>query len=124
ARSDHRAERGAGGKGRRGAPARCRVCGAPLVDAVDRKLGRCGSCPSSMDDALFEKLRAWRLERSQEQKVPAYVVFTDATLIAIAESTPVNETQLSAIPGVGRTKLDRYGAEVLQLCREVAGESP
>ncbi|TDD69108.1 ATP-dependent DNA helicase UvrD2 [Jiangella aurantiaca] len=125
ARSDHRAERGPGGKGRRsGAPARCRVCGAPLVDAVDRKLGRCGSCPSSMDDALFETLRAWRLERSQEQKVPAYVVFTDATLIAIAETTPVNETQLSAIPGVGRTKLDRYGAEVLELCREVAEKSP
>ncbi|WP_116951232.1 ATP-dependent DNA helicase UvrD2 [Jiangella endophytica] len=123
ARSDQRPERGAGGKGRRsGAPARCRVCGAPLVDAVDRKLGRCGSCPSSMDDALFEKLRAWRLERSQEQKVPAYVVFTDATLIAIAESTPVNETQLAAIPGVGRTKLERYGDDVLELCREVVEE--
>lgn len=123
ARSDHRPERGAGGRGRKsGAPARCRVCGAPLVDAVDRKLGRCGSCPSSMDDALFERLRAWRLERSQEQKVPAYVVFTDATLVAIAESTPVNETQLSAIPGVGRTKLERYGADVLELCREVVEE--
>ncbi|PZF80788.1 ATP-dependent DNA helicase UvrD2 [Jiangella anatolica] len=123
ARSDHRPDRGSGGKGRRsGAPARCRVCGAPLVDAVDRKLGRCGSCPSSMDEALFERLRAWRLERSQEQKVPAYVVFTDATLIAIAESTPVSETQLAAIPGVGRTKLERYGADVLELCREVAEE--
>ncbi len=64
-------------------PQRCRVCGAPLSAAADRKIGRCADCPSSVDEALFDRLRAWRLERAQEQKVPAYVVFTDATLTAI-----------------------------------------
>ena len=87
---------------------RCRVCGAALPTAADRKLGRCADCPSSIDEALFERLRAWRLERAQEQKVPAYVVFTDATLIAIAETRPDDEHALAAVPGVGRTKLDRY----------------
>ncbi|WP_035812207.1 ATP-dependent DNA helicase UvrD2 [Jiangella gansuensis] len=125
ARADRRGERGAqaGGRGRRtSAPARCRVCGATLVEAVDRKLGRCGSCPSSMDEALFERLRTWRLERAQEQKVPAYVVFTDATLTAIAEARPGDTTALAAIPGVGSTKLERYGEDVLDLCRDVEGE--
>ncbi|TDE08787.1 ATP-dependent DNA helicase UvrD2 [Jiangella asiatica] len=123
ARSDHRERSAAAGKGRRsGAPARCRVCGSPLVEAVDRKLGRCGSCPSSMDEALFDRLRAWRLEQAQEQKVPAYVVFTDATLTAIAEARPADTTALSAIPGVGRTKLERYGDDVLDLCRDVGDE--
>jgi DNA helicase II / ATP-dependent DNA helicase PcrA len=97
---------------------RCRVCGALLSGAVDRKIGRCGDCPSSMDEGLFQRLRAWRLERAQEQNVPAYVVFTDATLTAIAESRPDDENGLAAIPGVGRAKLDRYGTDVLELCRE------
>jgi DNA helicase-2/ATP-dependent DNA helicase PcrA len=98
--------------------ARCRVCGAALSSPADRKIGRCADCPSSVDEALFERLRAWRLERAQEQKVPAFVVFTDATLTAIAESSPGDESALAAIPGVGRTKLDRYGGDVLHLCRD------
>jgi DNA helicase-2/ATP-dependent DNA helicase PcrA len=48
--------------------------------------------------------------------VPAYVVFTDATLQLIAEHKPATEGALLAIAGVGRTKLERYGAEVLELC--------
>ncbi|AYY11956.1 ATP-dependent DNA helicase UvrD2 [Actinobacteria bacterium YIM 96077] len=101
-------------------PARCRGCAAPLVDAAARKLGRCGDCPSTLDEALYERLREWRLERSREQKVPAYVVFTDATLMVIAETKPTEERALAELPGVGRAKLDRYGAEVLALCREHA----
>lgn len=96
--------------------ARCRVCGAPLAEAADRKLGRCSSCPSSMDEALFDRLREWRLEQASDQKVPAYVVFTDATLMAIAETQPGNAAELSAVPGVGQTKLDRYGDDVLAIC--------
>jgi ATP-dependent DNA helicase UvrD/PcrA len=89
-----------------------------LSTPADRKVGRCGDCPSSVDEDLFQRLRAWRLERAQEQQVPAYVVFTDATLTAIAESKPRDAKALSAIPGVGRTKLDRYGSDVLDLCRD------
>ncbi|MBD0293043.1 MAG: UvrD-helicase domain-containing protein [Jiangellaceae bacterium] len=96
---------------------RCRVCGAPLSSAAERKLRRCAGCPSSVDKALFDRLRTWRLVRAQEQKVPAYVVFTDATLTAIAEARPADENALAALPGVGRTKLERYGADVLELCR-------
>jgi DNA helicase-2/ATP-dependent DNA helicase PcrA len=98
---------------------RCRVCGTPLSAAADRKIGRCRGCPSSVDEILFERLRTWRLERAQEQQVPAYVVFTDATLTAIAECKPEDAQALAAIPGVGRTKLERYGADVLDLCREL-----
>ena len=101
-------------------PARCRICRAPLVTAAERKVGRCASCPSSMDDELFEDLRAWRLRCAQEQKVPAFVVFTDATLVAIAESLPADLASLAAVPGVGRAKLDRYGSDVLELCSRAA----
>ena len=62
---------------------------------------------------LFERLRAWRSQVAQTASVPAYVVFTDATLQAIAETRPANLMELSSLPGIGARKLDLYGAEVL-----------
>ena len=73
---------------------------------VARKLGRCEDCPSAYDEALFERLREWRAEQARAASVPAYVVFTDATLTALAEVRPTTERELLAISGVGRTKLD------------------
>ncbi|WP_369135550.1 ATP-dependent DNA helicase UvrD2 [Modestobacter sp. I12A-02662] len=63
---------------------------------------------------LFERLRAWRSATAQEASVPAYVVFTDATLQAIAETRPRSLRELSALPGVGARKLELYGAGVLE----------
>ncbi|QVQ54018.1 ATP-dependent DNA helicase UvrD2 [Spiractinospora alimapuensis] len=99
----------------------CRVCGARLIAAAERKLGRCTDCPSSYDEALLERLKAWRRDVAEEQKVPAYVVFTDATLQAVAEQVPTDARGLARISGVGSVKLERYGEAVLALC---AGESP
>jgi DNA helicase-2/ATP-dependent DNA helicase PcrA len=93
------------------------VCGRPLTAAIERKLGRCESCPADFDEELLTRMKDWRVTTSKEQKVPAYVVFTDATLQAIAEREPHSESELAAIPGVGPTKLKRYGPAVLALCR-------
>ncbi|MGZ4609346.1 MAG: ATP-dependent DNA helicase UvrD2 [Actinomycetes bacterium] len=106
---------------RRKGPATCRVCGKPLDGAAARKLGRCEDCPSSYDESLFEQLREWRAEQARVASVPAYVVFTDLTLIALAEARPTTETQLLAISGVGRTKLERYGDDVLRICAQPPG---
>jgi DNA helicase II / ATP-dependent DNA helicase PcrA len=66
---------------------------------------------------LFERLRAWRSSAAQTASVPAYVVFTDATLQAIAETRPANLHELSALPGIGARKLDLYGEDVLATVR-------
>ena len=97
------------------APVTCRVCGSVLNAAVDKKLGRCASCPSDRDDALYEQLREWRAERARGLGQPAYCVFTDATLAAIAERLPSDVSALVAIPGIGQSKLDKFGDEVLAL---------
>lgn len=55
------------------------------------------------------------MRTSQEMKVPAYVVFTDNTLIAIAEALPADNAALVAIPGIGARKLEQYGPDVLAL---------
>jgi DNA helicase II / ATP-dependent DNA helicase PcrA len=79
---------------------------------------RKGKADAEPEDPLFARLRSWRLETAREQDVPAYVVFSDATLLAIAERRPANSAELAGVPGVGAVKLDRYGAAVLQLCAE------
>ncbi|GAB3703852.1 ATP-dependent DNA helicase UvrD2 [Mariniluteicoccus flavus] len=98
--------------------ATCRVCDRHLDTATDRKLGRHEGCPSTYDEALLERLKDWRRETSDEAKVPAYVVFTDATLIAVAEALPTDERTLLAISGIGRAKVDRYGEDVLRIVAE------
>lgn len=96
---------------------RCRVCGKGLISTMSTKLGRCESCPSSLDDAVFDALRNWRSAKAKQQSVPAYIVFTDATLTAIAEQSPASEAALTSIPGIGAAKLERYGADVLAIVR-------
>lgn len=115
-------ERGAGRRKRRG-PVLCRVCGKTLTDAGEMKLMRCEDCPSDMDEALYERLREWRSEQAKELGQPAYCVFTDKTLMAIAEAVPGSEGELAQISGVGGRKLERFGADVLVICagQEVGG---
>jgi DNA helicase-2/ATP-dependent DNA helicase PcrA len=76
--------------------------------------------PSGSADPLLARLRDWRLSVAREQSVPAYVIFQDATLELIAERRPGSPRELAAVPGVGRVKLDRYGAAVLALCSQPA----
>ncbi len=106
--------RRAGGKaGKPVLPAHCRSCGTELTSAAQRKTGRCADCPPTYSEATFERLREWRLAVARESSVPAYVVFTDATLTAIAEREPTSEGQLAQISGVGARKLGLYGEQVL-----------
>jgi DNA helicase-2/ATP-dependent DNA helicase PcrA len=92
------------------------VCGKTLTEAGEMKLMRCEDCPSDMDEALYERLRDWRAEQAEQLGQPAYCVFTDKTLMAIAEAVPADGNELTRIPGVGRRKLDRFGADVLAIC--------
>ncbi|CAN5530483.1 ATP-dependent DNA helicase UvrD2 [soil metagenome] len=95
----------------------CRTCGADLATVTERKIGRCSACPSTYDEALFESLRQWRSETAKAASVPAFVVFTDATLTAIAEQTPADQAGLAEIVGIGQRKLDLYGHDVLGILR-------
>ena len=99
--------------------ANCRECGRPLGTTAERKVGRCEDCPASYDEELFERLRAWRVQRAGAESVPAYVVFTDLTLQAIAEVKPVDAAALLRVNGIGAAKLEKYADDVLAL---VAGE--
>jgi DNA helicase-2/ATP-dependent DNA helicase PcrA len=101
----------------RGAPARCRVCNEQLKTPAAVMLRRCETCAGDIDEDLLGQLKDWRSRRCKELKVPAYVVFSDNTLIAIAETLPTDDAALVAIPGIGARKLEQFGSEVLELIR-------
>ncbi len=65
------------------------------------------------DEGLFDRLRAWRLERARVDEVPAYVVLHDATLRELATAKPASERDLATVKGFGPAKLERYGEDVL-----------
>lgn len=93
----------------------CRSCGKSLHDGTERKLGRHTDCPSTYDEDTLEVLREWRRQEASSQSLPAYCIFTDATLIAVAEARPKDEQDLLRIHGLGRTKADKYGEAVLAI---------
>lgn len=97
------------------APRTCRTCGTILQGAAERKVGRCSECPPTYDERVFEALRQWRKDTAAAGSVPAYVVFTDATLTAIAEDMPADQAALQQISGVGERKLQMYGDAVLKV---------
>ncbi|MTD59423.1 ATP-dependent DNA helicase UvrD2 [Amycolatopsis pithecellobii] len=110
----HPAARAPRGQPSRGAAKpRCRICGGPVLDTMEIKLGRCRRCPSNVDEELLDRLKEWRGTRAKELKVPPFVVFTDATLIAIAEQQPADRGGLVAISGIGPNKASRFGDDVL-----------
>lgn len=96
----------------------CKTCRSPLSTPAERNRGYCGQCPVPYDPALLEALKAWRKERASEESVPAYVVFSDATLEAVAETKPVSAAGLLEVNGIGRTKLDKYADELLAVLAE------
>jgi ATP-dependent DNA helicase RecQ len=80
--------------------------------------GRKGANASGLEpeaQAIWEALRAWRLEEARRQELPPYVIFHDATLIEVARRRPVSLTSLATIPGVGASKLDRYGSAIIEI---------
>jgi DNA helicase-2/ATP-dependent DNA helicase PcrA len=84
----------------------------PAVAAVPRERKR-SARPEAEDAELFGRLRTWRKAQAEAQRVPPYVVFSDATLVAIADARPENRAGLAKISGVGPTKLTRYADPVL-----------
>ncbi|WP_071674518.1 DNA helicase RecQ [Nioella nitratireducens] len=76
---------------------------------------------SEEDAPLLSALKAKRRALAEEAGVPAYVIFTDKTLIEMAETRPETLDQMARISGVGATKLERYGATFLQV---ITGEAP
>jgi superfamily II DNA helicase RecQ len=71
--------------------------------------------PPARPDQLAESLRAWRLEEARRRGVPAFRIFPDRVLTAIAEERPQTTSELLALPGVGLQLVEKYGATIFRL---------
>ena len=95
--------------------------GAVLTVPFGEKVGKAGVYGrltpggESVDPALMDKLKSWRLGQARAQGVPAYVVFNDRTLEALVALRPSTEQTLLQVPGIGAAKLEAYGDELLDL---------
>ncbi|MEQ1439869.1 DNA helicase RecQ [Fontimonas sp. SYSU GA230001] len=98
---------------------RVEVAAPPPRRAAGRKPRHGTAAPASLpaDDALFEALRALRKQLAVQAGVPPYVIFTDASLRAMAEDRPQDLDAFARIPGVGDRKLAQYGARFTALIR-------
>jgi len=85
-----------------------------IRQAKKRKRARSAIGLAAADEAMFETLRALRKRLAEDQGVPPYVIFGDATLVEMSQRKPANETELLDITGVGQVKLERYGAAFLE----------
>jgi DNA helicase-2/ATP-dependent DNA helicase PcrA len=98
----------------------------PVVTPLPKTKGKKGSTPlrdlAPEEARLDEALRAWRLARSQADDVPAYVVASNATIQAIAIKRPTTLKELLSVDGIGPTKLDLYGDEILALLDSLPDE--
>jgi len=97
-----------------------RVRPRAVAAAVNRTSG---NGARALDSPLAERLRAWRRERASQDGVPPYVVFNDRTLAALVERRPSSRGELLAVEGIGPSKLDRYGEDLLRLLGAVTRPS-
>jgi DNA helicase-2/ATP-dependent DNA helicase PcrA len=109
------ASRAAGGRRSRKPSRFLDALRAPGEAAVAPAKAAPGRARGLSDDPLVQALGEWRLQRSRDDGVPAYVVFDNKTLEAIAERRPADRGGLAAVPGVGPKKLEQYADEVLEI---------
>jgi ATP-dependent DNA helicase RecQ len=93
---------------------------SPALPGSPKPPSRGSPSASATADPVFEALRAWRREVAQAQSVSAFVVAHDRTLAAIAARRPTSIEELYEIPGLGRSRADRYGPEILRVVAAAA----
>jgi DNA helicase-2/ATP-dependent DNA helicase PcrA len=88
-----------------------------LVTGPESARGRCRNCPATYDEELLDRLKLWRKAEASRRGVPAYVVFSDATLENVATELPLTEQALLAVPGIGARKLEDFGDSLIALVK-------
>jgi DNA helicase II / ATP-dependent DNA helicase PcrA len=95
-------------------PRAARLGGSPSAASPSAGAGS-SRPPAPTGDPVFDALRAWRTEQAREAAVPPYVIAWDATLAAISEARPRSLEALLRVKGMGASKVEKYGAEILEV---------
>ncbi len=105
--------------GESGGPSRCSACDncagqrlrastpAKIPMAIDR---------ASHNELAASELRRWRRELAKDLNVPAFIIFNDQTLLALASALPVDRNSFLSVKGTGATRWERFGPKVVEIC--------
>ena len=91
-----------------------RSTGAAVKTPTAPKMKR---TPAATESPVEEALRSWRLQEARRRGVPAFRIFSDQTLRAIAQRRPAKAADLIAIPGIGMSAVEKYGRQIYQICQ-------
>ncbi|UNT93937.1 HRDC domain-containing protein [Allobaculum sp. Allo2] len=86
--------------------------------SIASSLSSPGDSADAFDTALFDRLRQKRLDLAKARGLPPYIIFSDATLMAMAREMPLSEDEFMAINGVGQIKFERYGKAFLGVIQD------
>lgn len=70
---------------------------------------------SEEETIIYNKLKDWRSEKAKESQLPAYIIFHNAHLLSIAKQKPSNLEDLEQINGLGKSKTEKYGTEIIEV---------
>ena len=93
------------------------------AESADKKQSDAQNSSAEIDEELFEILRKHRKEIAAKEAVPAYIIFSDASLKDMSRKKPVSPAQFSAISGVGSVKLEKYGEDFVSLIKKYIAEN-
>ena len=93
----------------------------PETAAGPRPVVKAKGSEAGMDSRLEAALRVWRLVEARRRGLPAFRIFSDRTLRALATSRPVTSQELLAVPGIGTSTLEKYGRDIYSVLRENGG---
>jgi DNA topoisomerase-3 len=96
---------------------------APAPSPSRRKPAITGAATAAVEEdrRLEDALRAWRLAEAKKRGVPAFRILGDRPLRAIAEQRPATGAELLAIPGIGISTVEKYGAQIFRLVETAVG---
>ena len=77
-----------------------------------------GEGSSVVNEQLRERLQLWRSEKFKTENIPAYMILHQSTLMTIASTVPHTKEELLSVKGFGQAKFEKYGEEILSVCRE------
>jgi DNA topoisomerase-3 len=73
--------------------------------------------PAATESSVEEALRTWRLFEARRRGLPAFRIFSDETLRAIAQRRPAKAAELLAVPGIGISTVEKYGRQIYGICQ-------
>jgi len=109
----------------------CDVCSGPRLEPLPERRPALAApathvAPGSHSELALSELKAWRRELARDLAIPPYIIFNDATLLALATALPIDREEFLRVKGTGESRWEKFGAKIREIClvARAAGHAP